>query len=46
MICHPTAPHGGFLVDGAYKQQVLGAMRRVLSKGAVMAAKSPVPSKL
>ena len=46
MICHPTAGHGGFLLDKAYRQQVVDNMQQVLSKGSLLAAKAPVACKL
>lgn len=33
-------------MDGAYMQQVLDNMQQVLSKGAMLAAKTSVPSRL
>ncbi|KAK9809735.1 hypothetical protein WJX73_001115 [Symbiochloris irregularis] len=46
VICHPTAPHGGFLFNRAFQGQVLEAMRQVLSQGSVLAAQSHIPSRL
>lgn len=36
---HPTAGHGGFLIDGTYGRQVMDNIRQVLNAGAALAAK-------
>ena len=46
VICHPTAAHGGFLLDAAYQAQMLAAMQQVLSQGSLLAAKGPQVSRL
>ena len=40
MICHPTAGHGGFLLDHAFGQQVLAPMQEVLLTGTILSKKA------
>lgn len=34
VMCHPTAAHGGFLLDGKFRQHMLHAIVRTLEAGA------------
>ena len=40
VICHPTAGHGGFLLDHAFGQQVLDSMQEVLLTGTITCKKA------
>jgi hypothetical protein len=38
VLCHPSAAHGGFLLHGKFRRQVLHAMARTLDAGAALDA--------
>ncbi|KAK9841742.1 hypothetical protein WJX81_000194 [Elliptochloris bilobata] len=40
VLVHPTAPHGGFLLDSKFRRQMLHAMERTLAAGAAPSAKA------
>ena len=39
VLVHPTAAHGGFLLDSKFRRQMLHAMQRTLAAGAALSAK-------
>ena len=40
VLCHPTASHGGFLLHGKFRRQMLHAMARTINAGAALGAKA------
>ena len=39
VLVHPTAAHGGFLLDSKFRRQMLHAIQRTLAAGAALSAK-------
>ena len=39
VICHPTAGHGGFLLDHAFGNQVLSNIQEVVLAGSILSKK-------
>lgn len=40
VLCHPSAGHGGFLLDQEFGRKVLSTMQEVVVAGALLAKKA------